>query len=629
MPWRSRPPSSGWTWHRASRSAASWRGLDRVAAYVPGGTAAYPSSLLMSAIPARLAGVGSYVVASPASADGRLSPALLGAAGLMEVDEFWVMGGAQAVGALAYGTESIGRVDKIVGPGNAWVTAAKLEVLDRCAIDMPAGPTEVMVVADDTADPVHVAADLLSQAEHGADSPALLVTTSAALAAAVEDELARQLPTLLRRETLAASLAGRGHHRPDRRRGGGSGLRRRVRARAPLLRGSGLPTPRSPPAARRLPVPGPLRARVGGRLRCRVNHVLPTAGAGRAYSPLGVESFGRWMQVNRITREGLASITPAVAAVAEAEGLNGTPPRGRDPLRGRALMSLPVTEAIVAASNVYTWEPSNQSSPSATGWPATEVLRFDPNTSPAPPAFVAQALAGPLDPRLNEYPDCLYADLARRPPTTWARTAPRILVGAAPTRSLDIIAKTFIPAAWQRVDRAHTHVRHVRRAGLAARRDQRCRATPGTRRRLRHRPASILERLPETRSGLAVRAQQPHRGPGVGEPPSRPSWTLAPGCPGRPGVVVDEAYVEFRAWLGRRLRERYRASSSCARSPRPSPCRACAWATPWLARPTIAAAWSACVRRAASPRSQPPSARAALRRPELASRQCCGAGSGA
>ncbi len=187
-----------------------WRGLDRVAAYVPGGTAAYPSSLLMSAIPARLAGVGTFVVASPAAPDGSLSPALLGAAGLMEVDEFWVMGGAQAVGALAYGTESIARVDKIVGPGNAWVTAAKLEVLDRCAIDMPAGPTEVMVVADDTADAVHVAADLLSQAEHGADSPALLVTPSAALADAVEVELARQLPTLLRRETLAASLAAAG-----------------------------------------------------------------------------------------------------------------------------------------------------------------------------------------------------------------------------------------------------------------------------------------------------------------------------------------------------------------------------------------------------------------------------------
>jgi histidinol dehydrogenase len=298
-----------------------WRGLDRVAAYVPGGTAAYPSSLLMSAIPARLAGVGSYVVASPAAADGQLSPALLGAAGLMEVDEFWVMGGAQAVGALAYGTQSIERVDKIVGPGNAWVTAAKLEVLDRCAIDMPAGPTEVMVVADERADPVHVAADLLSQAEHGADSPALLVTPSTTLADAVEVELRRQLPTLLRRDTLADALRAAGtivltadvaealafadEYAPEH-------LSCVVEDLDGALDSLG--------HAGSLFL-GPYAPESAGDYAAGSNHVLPTAGAGRAYSPLGVESFGRWMQVNRITREGLASITPAVAAVAEAEGL--------------------------------------------------------------------------------------------------------------------------------------------------------------------------------------------------------------------------------------------------------------------------------------------------------------------
>ncbi len=316
------PPAEQWvTVAPGIEVGRVWRGLDRVAAYVPGGTAAYPSSLLMSAIPARLAGAGSYVVASPASADGQLSPALLGAAGLMEVDEFWVMGGAQAVGALAHGTQSIARVDKIVGPGNAWVTAAKLEVLDRCAIDMPAGPTEVMVVADDGADPVHVAADLLSQAEHGADSPALLVTPSEALADAVEVELARQLPTLLRRETLAASLAAAGtivltvdvdealafadEYAPEHL----SCVVADLDAALARLRHAGSL------------FLGPYAPESAGDYAAGSNHVLPTAGAGRAYSALGVESFGRWMQVNRITREGLASITPAVAAVAEAEGL--------------------------------------------------------------------------------------------------------------------------------------------------------------------------------------------------------------------------------------------------------------------------------------------------------------------
>jgi histidinol dehydrogenase len=298
-----------------------WRGLDRVAAYVPGGTAAYPSSLLMSAIPARLAGVGRYVVASPSGPGGELSPALLGAAGLVEVEEFWVMGGAQAVGALAYGTESIARVDKIVGPGNAWVTAAKLEVLDACAIDMPAGPTEVVVVADETADPVHVAADLLSQAEHGPDSPSLLVTSSEALADAVEAEIARQLPTLLRRDTLAASVSAAGtvvltadidealafadDYAPEHLSvvvANEDGVLERLSHAGSVFIGAFAPES-------------------AGDYAAGSNHVLPTAGAGRAYSPLGVESFGRWMQVNRVTREGLARILPAVAAVAEAEGL--------------------------------------------------------------------------------------------------------------------------------------------------------------------------------------------------------------------------------------------------------------------------------------------------------------------
>jgi histidinol dehydrogenase len=298
-----------------------WRGLDRVAAYVPGGTAAYPSSLLMSAVPARLAGVGTFVVASPAGPGGELSPALLGAAGLMEVEEFWVMGGAQAIGALAYGTESIARVDKIVGPGNAWVTAAKLEVLDACAIDMPAGPTEVMVVADETADPAHVAADMLSQAEHGPDSPSLLVTPSAALADAVEAQIAAQLPTLLRRDILARAvataatvvitadvdeaLAFADEYAPEHL---SCVVADEDAALASLRHAGSL-------------FLGAYAPESAGDYAAGSNHVLPTAGAGRAYSPLGVESFGRWMQVNRITRAGLARILPAVAAVAEAEGL--------------------------------------------------------------------------------------------------------------------------------------------------------------------------------------------------------------------------------------------------------------------------------------------------------------------
>jgi histidinol dehydrogenase len=288
-----------------------WRPLDRVAAYVPGGTAAYPSSLLMSAIPARLAGVGEFVVASPTGRDGTLSPALLGAAGLMEVDEFVITGGAQAIAALAFGTESVRAVDKIVGPGNAWVTAAKLEVFGRVAIDMPAGPSEVMVVADDSADPAHVAADLLSQAEHGPDSPAILVTTSARLADRVTEAITRQLPSLPRQAELQASLASAGlivvtdtleEHLsvvvqdPD-------AAQAAIRHAGSLFLGAYAPES-------------------AGDYATGSNHVLPTGRLARSYGALGVEAFGKWLQVQRVTREGLASVRDTVATVAEAEGLS-------------------------------------------------------------------------------------------------------------------------------------------------------------------------------------------------------------------------------------------------------------------------------------------------------------------
>jgi histidinol dehydrogenase len=303
------------------RVGRAWRALDRAAAYVPGGGAAYPSSLLMTAIPARLAGVGEFVVASPAGHEGRLSPALLGAAGLMDVDEFLVMGGAQAIAALAYGTETIGPVDKIVGPGNAWVTAAKLEVLGEVAIDMPAGPSEVMVVADDTADPRHVAADLLSQAEHGPDSPAILVTPSAQLAADVEMEIARQLPGLPRRVELRASLS----------------LAGLIIETADLAEALAFANDYAPEhlsvvvadddaayrAIRRAGslFLGPFAPESAGDYATGSNHVLPTGRLARAYGALGVETFGRWLQVQRVTREGLASIRETVGLVAEAEGL--------------------------------------------------------------------------------------------------------------------------------------------------------------------------------------------------------------------------------------------------------------------------------------------------------------------
>ena len=300
-----------------------WVPLARVGVYAPGGSAAYPSSLLMGVVPAKVAGVGTIVVASPADAEGGLDRTLLGAAGLVGVDVFVVAGGAQAVGALAYGLPEAGvaPVDRIVGPGNAWVTAAKLDVFGECGIDLPAGPSEVMVAADGTADPVHVASDLLSQAEHGPDSPALLVTWDARLAARVELELGRQLETAARRAILERSLAAGALVvlAPDR----AAGLDF-VNAYAPehlsvvvddveeavsRIRNAGS-----------LFV-GPYAPESAGDYASGANHVLPTGGLARSCGALSTESYGKFIQVQRISRDGLASIRDAVEAISEAEGL--------------------------------------------------------------------------------------------------------------------------------------------------------------------------------------------------------------------------------------------------------------------------------------------------------------------
>ncbi|MBQ2743237.1 MAG: histidinol dehydrogenase, partial [Oscillospiraceae bacterium] len=184
--------------------------LDRAGLYVPGGTAAYPSTVLMDSIPAIIAGCREVVITTPPGSDGKINPVILAAARIAGVNRIFKVGGAQAVAALAYGTESIPRVDKIVGPGNAFVAEAKRQVFGRVAIDMIAGPSEILVVADGSANPAHVAADLLSQAEHDKMASAVLVTDSEALASAVSDEIERQLASLPRAEIARASIDNNG-----------------------------------------------------------------------------------------------------------------------------------------------------------------------------------------------------------------------------------------------------------------------------------------------------------------------------------------------------------------------------------------------------------------------------------
>ncbi len=300
-----------------------WTPLARVGAYVPGGSAPYPSTLVMTVVPALVAGVGDIVVASPADRDGGIDETLLGAAGILGVGALLVAGGAQAIGALAFGLADIGfgPVDRIVGPGNAWVTAAKIEVSAVVGIDLPAGPSEGMVIADTTADPVLVAADLVTQAEHGPDSPAILVTPDARFADAVEAEVNALLPRLERRSILESALRDHGWIvlAPD--------LDRAIAfANAYAPEHLSVDVEDAEAAAGRLTnagsiFVGPWAPESAGDYATGANHVLPTGGLARSCGPLSVEAFGRFSQVQRIDREGLGAIADTIRVLATAEGL--------------------------------------------------------------------------------------------------------------------------------------------------------------------------------------------------------------------------------------------------------------------------------------------------------------------
>ena len=298
-----------------------WTPLRRVGAYVPGGGAAYPSTLVMTVVPAQVAGVSEIAVASPCDEDGGMDPALLAAAALLGVEELYAMGGAQGVAALAYGTETIPAVDKIVGPGNAWVTAAKLEVTGRCAIDIPAGPSEALVLADDSADPRLTAIDLLCQTEHGPDSPAILVTTDPGLPARVEAEMERLLADLPRRDILRTALAEHGEALVA------EGVDEAVDfANGYASEHVTVMTADPQAVAERIVNAGTVyvgrwSAESAGDYATGGNHVLPTGGLARCCSPLGVEDFGSWRQVQTLTRDGLSSLRPVIEELAAAEGL--------------------------------------------------------------------------------------------------------------------------------------------------------------------------------------------------------------------------------------------------------------------------------------------------------------------
>lgn len=296
-------------------------GIEKVGLYVPGGTAPLFSTVLMLAVPAQIAGCREIVLCTPPDQTGGVHPAILFAAQLAGVSRIYKVGGAQAIAAMAYGTESIPRVYKIFGPGNQYVTAAKqLVSLHGVAIDMPAGPSEVVVLADETAHPSFVAADLLSQAEHGVDSQVLLVTPSQRLQQAVKEEVEKQLAVLPRREIAACALA---NSRLIQVRNLDEAVRL-VNAYAPehLI----IETAHYREVAEQITHAGSvflgsLTPESAGDYASGTNHTLPTNGYARAYSGVSLDSFIRKITFQEIQAEGIQAIGPAIEEMAASEQL--------------------------------------------------------------------------------------------------------------------------------------------------------------------------------------------------------------------------------------------------------------------------------------------------------------------
>jgi histidinol dehydrogenase len=295
--------------------------LERVGMYVPGGTAIYPSSVIMNAVPAAVAGVKEIIMVVPPSKDGSVNPSILAAARESGVTRVFKAGGAQAIAALAFGTKLIPKVDKITGPGNIFVTLAKKAVYGHCDIDMLAGPSEILIVADETADPSYIAADMLSQAEHDVLASSILITDSSNLVSKVEIELERQLAKLPRREIAEASLQK-------------NGLMIITKNSMQAIELANISAPEHLEIITEQPFAllpfvknagavflGPYSPEPLGDYLAGPNHVLPTGGTARFYSVLNVETFMKRTSIIAYSQKALQAVANQVITLAEAEGL--------------------------------------------------------------------------------------------------------------------------------------------------------------------------------------------------------------------------------------------------------------------------------------------------------------------
>ncbi|MEL7663633.1 MAG: histidinol dehydrogenase [Methanosarcina mazei] len=294
--------------------------LESVGAYAPGGRASYPSTVLMTVIPARVAGVEQVIVCTPPRADGSVHPLTLAAAKVAGADKVFKLGGVQAIGAMAYGTETVPRVDKIVGPGNVFVTSAKMQVRDIAEIDFPAGPSEVLIIADESADAAMAASDIIAQAEHDPNAVSVLVTTSETLAEEVEQEVLAQAESTARSEIVKISLENAAvliadsldqcidfsnKFAPEHLEimvEDSDFVLDRIKNAGSIFIGNYAPVP-------------------VGDYASGTNHVLPTAGYAKIYSGLNINHFLKYSSIQKISKSGLESLKETVIALAEEEGL--------------------------------------------------------------------------------------------------------------------------------------------------------------------------------------------------------------------------------------------------------------------------------------------------------------------
>ncbi len=521
-----------------------WQPIERAGGYVPGGRAAYASSVLMLAVPAKLAGVDELVIATPPGRDGTVSSAVLVAARLAGVDRVLKVGGAQAIAALAYGTESVRRVDKIFGAGNAWVTAAKRVVSSDVSIDLPAGPSECIVLADASADADLVALDLLAQSEHGPDSVAIVVSADATLLAEVDRAVVRVARDLETGERALETVRRRGAAVLVGDLDSGVEVVNEVAAEHVSLQCDGADARAEAIRNAGAVFIGPWSAIAAGDYATGTNHVLPTGRAARAWSGVGVDSFGRWIEMQRVSPAGIQGISPTVETIAAAEGL----PVHAASVRARADRAADV--GVTADDPVdllrrpepvaaYPAEPSDAELAAAAGIDAGAVFRADMNTlGGAPPATISAALER-LDPRqVNEYGDLAYVDL-RRALAEHVGVDPRTVVpGAGADELIRLVTTQAVGAGDAAVIPTPTFAMFAVEARLAGarvidlpRRDLTCR-----------QPVSEIRAVAEREAARLVWLCTPNN-------PTGDAYTLdeirelADGLPAL--VCVDEVYLEF------------------------------------------------------------------------------------